>query len=45
MTSGCSPINHMLDWNRNLDGWLRWISLGASMDDNEAAKWIRAGVR
>ncbi|MBQ3708130.1 MAG: flavodoxin family protein [Clostridia bacterium] len=45
MTSGGSPIDHMLDWYRNLDSWLHWKSLGAAMNDTDEAKRIGAGIR
>ena len=43
MTSGGSPIDHMLDWYRNLDSWLHWKSLGAAMNDTDEANGSERG--
>lgn len=45
MTSGGSPIDHMLDWYRNLESWLRWKDIGTAMNDLEKAAQIGAGIR
>ena len=44
LTSGGSPIDHMLDWYQNFDSWLHWENLGASLNDLEKAKLIGASI-
>lgn len=44
MTSGGSPITHMLDWYKEFKNWFGWESLGEAMNDMEKAKEIGAGI-
>ena len=45
MTSGGSPIDHILDWYRNLESWLKWKDIGTAMNDLEKAAQIGASIR
>ena len=45
MTSGGSTIDHMLDWYKNFEGWLKWKNLGTAMNDVETARKIGAGIQ
>ena len=45
MTSGGSPIDHMLDWYKEFEKWFGWKSLGAVMNDIEQAKEIGANIK
>ena len=44
MTSGGSTIDHMLDWYRNLEGWLKWKDNGTAMNDVDAARRIGESI-
>ena len=45
MTSGGSTIDHILDWYKNFESWLKWESIGTAMNDLEAAKQIGASIQ
>ena len=45
MTSGGSPIDHMLDWYKNFEAWLKWKDIGTAMNDVEKAKEIGFAIR
>lgn len=45
MTSGGSPIDHMLDWYKNFADWLQWKDIGTAMNDLEKAKQIGESIR
>ena len=45
MTSGGSPIDHMLNWYQNFQSWLKWKNLGTAMNDEEAARRIGSCIR
>ena len=45
MTSGGSTIEHMLDWYRNFESWLKWEDLGTAMNDTEKAKEIGSLIK
>ena len=40
MTSGGSTIDHMLDWYKNFESWLKWEDIGTAMNDTQKAKEI-----
>lgn len=44
MTSGGSPIDHMLDWYGNFESWLKWENLGTAMNDTEKAREIGSRI-
>ena len=45
MTSGGSTIDHMLDWYKNFEDWLKWKDIGTAMNDVEKAKRIGESIR
>lgn len=45
MTSGGSTIDHMLDWYKNFESWLKWKDLGTVMNDVEAARQIGSRIQ
>ena len=45
MTSGGSTIDHMLDWYRNFESWLKWKNIGTAMNDPEEARRIGESIR
>ena len=45
MTSGGSSIDHMLDWYKNFDSWLKWKNIGTAMNDEEAAREIGKSIQ
>ena len=45
MTSGGSTIDHMLDWYKNFESWLKWKDIGTVMNDAEAAREIGRSIR
>ena len=45
MTSGGSTIEHMLDWYKNFEEWLKWKDLGTAMNDVEKARRIGESIR
>lgn len=45
MTSVGSTIDHMLDWYRNFEGWLKWKDIGTAMNDVERARRIGESIR
>ncbi len=45
MTSGGSTIDHMLDWYKNFESWLKWKDLGTVMNDVEAARRIGSRIQ
>ena len=45
MASGGSTIDHMADWYRNFDYWLKWKSLGMAMNSVEDARRIGANIK
>ena len=45
MTSGVSTIEHMLDWYKNFEEWLKWKDLGTAMNDVEKARRIGESIR
>ena len=45
MTSGGSPIDHMLDWYKNFEVWLKWKDIGTVMNDVEKAKEIGFAIK
>lgn len=45
MTSGGSPIDHVLDWCQNLESWLHWKIVGSAMNDLEKATQIGENIR
>lgn len=44
MTSGGSTIDHMLDWYKNFESWLKWKDIGTAMNDVEEAKRIGSSL-
>ena len=45
MTSGGSTIDHMLDWYKNFESWLKWKDIGTAMNDVEEAQRIGSNIR
>lgn len=45
MTSGGSTIDHMLDWYRNFESFLKWKDIGTAMNDPEEARRIGESIR
>lgn len=45
MTSGGSPLDHMLDWFKEFERQLGWRSLGAALNDVDAARRIGESVK
>ena len=45
MTSGGSTIDHMLDWYKNFEVWLKWRDIGTAMNDEKKAKEIGSEIR
>ena len=44
LTSGGSPIDHMLDWYKNFESWLHWKDIGTAMNDADAAGRIGESI-
>lgn len=40
MTSGGSTIDHMMDWYKNFESWLKWKDIGTAINDTGAARKI-----
>ena len=45
MTSGGSAIDHMLDWYKNFESWLKWKDIGTAMNDTNRAKEIGSSIK
>ena len=45
MTSGGSTIEHMTDWYKNFENWLKWKDIGTAMNDTEKARQIGESIR